>query len=57
VGKTKKHQQLILLDHDKAALLDRLSADTRVPKQAYLREAVDLLLTKYKRLRLRRVRA
>jgi hypothetical protein len=39
-----KHQQLIL-DHHEAALLERLSADTRVPKQAYLRAAVDLLLT------------
>jgi hypothetical protein len=47
VGKTKRHQQAIYLDHDKAALLDKLSRRTRVPKQVYLREAVDLLLKKY----------
>jgi predicted DNA-binding protein len=47
MGKTKKHQQVILLAHDRAALLDRLSKDTRVPKQEYLREAVDLLLKRY----------
>jgi hypothetical protein len=51
VGKTKRHQQAIYLDHDKAALLDKLSARTRVPKQEHLREAVDLLLRKYKLLK------
>jgi hypothetical protein len=44
VGKTKKHQQLILLEHDKAALLAKLAATTRIPKQVLLREAVDRLL-------------
>jgi hypothetical protein len=47
VGKTKRHQQAIYRDHDEAALLDLLSADIGVAKQAYLREAVDLLLKKY----------
>ena len=51
MGKTKRHQQAIYLDHDKAALLDALSEETRVPKQEYLREAIDLLLIKYKRLK------
>ena len=54
MGKTKRHQQAIYLDHEKAALLDKLSEETRVPKQSYLREAVDLLLTKYKLLKLKR---
>jgi len=51
MGKTKRHQQAIYLDHDKAALLDKLSEETRIPKQEYLREAVDILLVKYKRLK------
>lgn len=51
MGKTKRHQQAIYLDHEKATLLDKLSQETRVPKQEYLREAVDLLLTKYKKLK------
>jgi hypothetical protein len=51
MGKTKRHQQAIYLDHDKTALLDKLAEETRVPKQEYLREAVDLLLAKYKRLK------
>lgn len=54
MGKTKRHQQAIYLDHDRAALLDKLSVETRVPKQSYFREAVDLLLTKYKLLNLKR---
>jgi hypothetical protein len=45
MGKTKKHQQLLLLEHIKAAILDKLSEDTRIPKQALLREAVDDLLS------------
>jgi Ribbon-helix-helix domain len=47
VGKTKKHQQVILLEHDKADLLAKLANETRVPRQEYLREAVDMLLKKY----------
>jgi hypothetical protein len=43
-----------LPDTEKAALLDRLSKGTRVPKQEYLREAVDLLLKKYKLLKPKR---
>jgi hypothetical protein len=46
---TTKHQQPLLLEHDKADLLDQLSERTRVPKQVLLREAVDELLAKYGR--------
>lgn len=44
---TKKHQQLILLEPEQAALLDELAAETRIPKQALLREAVTDLLVKH----------
>lgn len=47
MGKTLRHQQSIYLDTDKAALLDRLAAETRIPKQVLLREGVDLLLSKH----------
>jgi dsDNA-specific endonuclease/ATPase MutS2 len=46
---TTKHQQLILLEHDKAKLLDELAAETRVAKQVLLREAVDDLLSKHRK--------
>lgn len=51
MGKTTKHQQPLYLDQEKAALLDQLSAQTRIAKQVLLREAVDDLLVKYKLLR------
>ena len=44
---TKKHQQLILLEPNKATALDDLAKRTRIPKQALLREAVDDLLAKH----------
>ena len=44
MGKTKRHQQALYLDHDKAELLNELSAETRIPKAELLREAVDDLL-------------
>jgi len=47
MGKTKRHQQAIYLDLKKADLLDKLSAETGVPKQHYFREAVDMLLVQY----------
>jgi len=47
MGKTKRHQQAIYLDHDKAKLLDQLAAKTRLPKQVLMRDAVDLLLNKH----------
>lgn len=53
MGKTTKHQQLILLEHEKAARLDELAAKTRITKQVLLREAVDMLLEKYEVIRTR----
>jgi hypothetical protein len=47
MGKTKRHQQAIYLDHDKAKLLDKLAAQTRLAKQVLLRDAVDFLLEKH----------
>jgi predicted transcriptional regulator len=47
MGKTLRNQQSIYLDHDKAALLDELAAETRIAKQVLLREAVDLLLEQH----------
>jgi len=51
VGKTTRTAQPLYLDPDKAQLLNELSAETRVPKAVYLREAVDDLLTKYRKLK------
>jgi hypothetical protein len=47
VGKTKKHQQLLLLEPERAALLKELASKTRIAKQVLLREAVDDLLKKH----------
>ena len=47
MGKTKRHQQAIYLDHDKAALLDKLAKLRRMPKQQLMRDAIDLLLERY----------
>ena len=41
---TQKHQQLILLEPEKAKALDALAKQLEVPKQFLLREAVDYLL-------------
>ena len=41
---TTKHQQLILLEHEKAAMLERLADKVGQPKQVLLRQAVDYLL-------------
>ena len=43
--------QTIYLEPDRATLLDTLSSETRIPKAVLLREAVDDLLMKYKKLR------
>jgi len=42
-----KHAQSIYLELEKASLLDRLAADSRIPKAVLLREAVDDLLSKH----------
>lgn len=44
---TNKHQQLILLEPERAQRLQALSDRTRIPKQVLLREAVDYLLAIY----------
>jgi predicted DNA-binding protein len=51
-----QRQQSIYLEHEKAALLDELSDETRIPKAALMREAIDDLLVKYKLLKLKRRR-
>jgi predicted transcriptional regulator len=51
MGNTTRHQQAIYLDHDKAKLLDKLAAQTRLPKQVLMRDAVDLLLVQHKLLK------
>ena len=54
MGKTLRNQQSIYLDHEKAALLDELAAETRIAKQVLLREAVDLLLEHHGKLKTKR---
>jgi hypothetical protein len=51
MGKTKRHQQALYLDHEKAKLLDALARETRIPRAVLLREAVDDLLAKFKKLK------
>ena len=51
MSKTKRQQQAIYLDEGKARLLDQLAEDTGIPKQHYFREAVDLLLVHYGRMK------
>ena len=46
---TKKVQTLALLEPEQHKKLKKLSANTRVPMQVYMREAVDDLLKKYKK--------
>lgn len=47
MGKTTKHQQPLLLEPEKAKLLEELAERTRIAKQVLLREAVDDLLAKH----------
>jgi len=54
MGKTIKHAQLLLLEHDRAALLDGLAKRTRIPRRFYFEKAVDDLLVKYRVLKLKR---
>ena len=49
-----KQQQSLYLEPEKAVLLDDLAAETRIAKAVLLREAVDDLLTKYKKLKPKR---
>jgi predicted DNA-binding protein len=43
--------QSLYLEPEKTELLDALAAETRIPKAVLLREAVDDLLIKYKKLK------
>ena len=43
-----KTQVIAYLEPSQAQALKRLSAETRVPQQVYMREGVDLVLAKYK---------
>jgi hypothetical protein len=47
-----KHLQSLYLEPEKAVLLDELTSETRIAKAVLLREAVDDLLVKYKKLKL-----
>jgi hypothetical protein len=53
-AKTKRVKQLqsVYLEPAKSALLDELAGETRIAKAVLLREAVDDLLVKYKKLKL-----
>ncbi len=46
-----KHSQLLYLELDRAVLLDELAKETRIAKAVLLREAVDDLLVKYRKLK------
>ena len=43
----RKVLRTIFLDTEQLARLNRLSATTRVPKAAYIREGIDIVLKKY----------
>jgi hypothetical protein len=51
VATRNKHLQSLYLEPEKAVLLDELATETRIAKAVLLREAVDDLLAKYKKLR------
>jgi predicted transcriptional regulator len=51
MGKSTRHQQALYLDHEKAALLDQLAKETKIPRAVLLRDAVDDLLVKFKKLK------
>ena len=48
-GKMKKVLSTIYLGTEQLARLNRLSAITRVPKAAYMREGIDIVLKKYEK--------
>ena len=51
MGKTKRHQQALYLDLEEAALLNELAKETKIPRAVLLRDAVDDLLVKFKKLK------
>ena len=46
-----KESWSLYLDPETAAALRKLSEETRVPQQTYLREGVDMVLAKYRKRR------
>jgi predicted transcriptional regulator len=48
----KLHAQSIYLEPEKAALLDELAAESRILKSVLMREAIDDLLAKHRKLKL-----
>lgn len=53
----KLHQQALYLEPEKAALLEALAKQTRIPRAVLLREAVDDLLVKYKATKAKRLKS
>lgn len=51
MGRTTQARDTLYLDPEKFELLRQLAEDTRIPRAELLREAVDDLLVKYKRLK------
>ena len=45
----RKVLRTIFLDKEQLARLNRLSEITRVPKSAYIREGIDIILKKYEK--------
>lgn len=48
---TKRTGQLMHLDADRVQLLNELAADRRTPKSVLMREAIEDLLVKYRKLK------
>ncbi|HEX2242140.1 MAG TPA: ribbon-helix-helix domain-containing protein [Gammaproteobacteria bacterium] len=51
MGKTKLTGLFAHLEPEKAAALKELSLETRIPRSALVREAIDMLLAKYGKLK------
>lgn len=51
MGKTKRTRETIYLDPEKYELLVQLAEETRIPRAALEREAIDLLLEKHGKLK------
>jgi hypothetical protein len=51
MGNSKRHQQALYLDHDKANLLDEPAKATKILRAVPARDAIDDLLMKFKRLK------
>lgn len=54
MGKTKQTGVHMNLAPEKAVLLSKLAKETRIPKSVLMREAIDDLLIKYGKLKLRK---